>query len=379
MKSDLSSVDVRVLSRELDSLLKSARIDKIYQTGPRELKIGVHTKDSGSKDLVVAPNFLCLSSYKRPSPEKPSSFAMKLRKHLKGGFIREVRQHEFDRIVEVKIEHSNETYTLVIELFSKGNVILCSTDKTILDLMEWQKWRDRLLGVRQKYEYPPNKGNPLKLSHEAFDTLVSDASQREVVKVLASDLGLGGFYAEELCLKTGLDKNTPCSELGEIDRGNVYESVTGLLNRINSGELNPRVVYGKEGEPVDVIPLDSLQYRDYGTKEFSSFNDAVDEYFSRLESESIADDAGDRIKKKLEKLEHMREKQSEALEKLEKRSVEYKRVGDFLYQNMQSMEELTNFIKSARAKGLSDDQILNEIKSDTRVKKIEGYKLVLDI
>ena len=98
MKKQLTSFDLYVLSEELNGALKNARINKIYQIAERELRIKLHSAE-GSKDLIIAPNYLCISKYSRPVPREPTAFAMQLRKHLEGGFIRKISLHEFDCVL----------------------------------------------------------------------------------------------------------------------------------------------------------------------------------------------------------------------------------------------------------------------------------------
>jgi predicted ribosome quality control (RQC) complex YloA/Tae2 family protein len=162
VKSELSSVDLRVLVKELRPRLIGMRLDKAYQVGRKELVLKLFGR--GSADFVVAPNFMCVSSYKRPAPKTPSSFSMQLRKHLSAAFIRDVVQHGFDRIVEVHFDG----HILVLELFSRGNVIFCDKQMKILGLLEWQRWKDRMLGVGKTYEYPPSVVDPFVVDEEGF-------------------------------------------------------------------------------------------------------------------------------------------------------------------------------------------------------------------
>ena len=64
MKTQLTSVDLRFLTRELADTISGARIDKAYQLGEKELKVRFHAVNRGSMDLVLAPGYAAL---KRPS------------------------------------------------------------------------------------------------------------------------------------------------------------------------------------------------------------------------------------------------------------------------------------------------------------------------
>jgi len=343
MKSQLSSIDVRILSKEFEKIVNS-RIDKIYQISKRELKIRIHQAGKGSLDLVVAPNFLCISRYSRPAPKDASSFAMQLRKHLSGGFVRGVRQHGFDRILEFLIENKGKEYTLVVELFSKGNVLLLDSDKKIIGLLEWQKWKHRKLGVGQVYEYPPEGVDSAAIDAGEFSEILS-GSEKGIAATLATGLGLGGLYAEELCMSSGVDKNKISNELDKKEKKALFESLKKLLGR----GLEPRIVL-KNGEMVDIIPFQLETYKNFEQKELKSFNDAVDEYFSRQEFEEKEDRAESGFEEKLNQLKEIEQGQRKSLDQMGEKSEEYRKVGDLIYQNLQDVDSAVGMVKKKELK-----------------------------
>ncbi|HEX55027.1 MAG TPA: fibronectin-binding domain-containing protein, partial [Candidatus Altiarchaeales archaeon] len=202
MKEGLSSIDIGILAREFDQELKSGRIERIYQISERELKIRVYVRNKGSLDLIITPRYVCITKYERKAPRVASSFAMQLRKYLNGAFIKSVSQHKFDRIIEFELEKKDTRFFLVAELFSRGNVILCDSNRRIIGLLEWQKWSDRKLGVSNEYKYPPEVLNPLEIEFDKFKRILKN-SERSIVATLARDLGLGGIFAEEICINSG--------------------------------------------------------------------------------------------------------------------------------------------------------------------------------
>ena len=82
MKSEMSSFDIYAAVQEL-AVLKGARINKIYQVTPSELKLQLHIKGFGRTDLIIeVGKRIHLSEFTRPSPKHPSNFAMTLRKYF---------------------------------------------------------------------------------------------------------------------------------------------------------------------------------------------------------------------------------------------------------------------------------------------------------
>ncbi|MBN2013691.1 MAG: NFACT family protein [Candidatus Altiarchaeota archaeon] len=370
-KTGLTSFDVYFLVRELGGLLRSGRVDKVYQISERELKVRLRIPVEGSSELVVAPNYLCLSRYPRDVPEQPSSFAMQLRKHLRGSLVREVRQHGFDRIVEFILERGDVSYTLVVELFSKGNVILCDAGWKILGLLEWQKWRDRRLAVGQRYEHPPAGRNPLEVDLAAFlDVLGS--SEKIVVSTLATDVGLGGLYAEEVCLRSGVGKEKASGELSDEEKMVLFQEIQKLLDSIEGGVLEPMIVLDEGGGYLDVLPSPLGVYEGCDKKKFPAFNDAVDAYFSEEAFSKRRDEREEKVRERLEKILKIEEKQRETIRRLEEKAVEYQMIGDLIYQKLTALNTLLEAVRGEKKKGAK----WSEIRETAAGKSFDGIRFV---
>jgi len=386
MKTELTSVDVFVLAKELNKILNYARIDKVYQIAERELIIRFYSQKTELRDFIIAPNYICVTKFSKEIPEQPTSFAMQLRKNLSGLFIKEVLQHEFDRIVEIGFGREDITHILFIELFSKGNVILCDKDGRILGLLERQKWKDRTLRVGLEYEYPPKTANPRQIGIERLKEVFKN-SKKNLVKTLAVDFGLGGFYAEEICLSTehSFDKNP--NDLSESEIKTIYESIHGIFQKIENDQIKPQIIYDQDKNMIHVSPLDSNTYKDSDKKYFTSFNEAIDEYFSSQDFTKTVSTAKKNAEAKREKIELIKKQQEETITKLEKDSERYQKIGDQIYQNNQIIEKIVNSIESARKKGLTDKEIIEKfregaekgIKEAKFVKSLNKNELVLDL
>ncbi len=152
----MKSLDLRYMVSELSQALAGGRIQKIYQYAGGELLLEVHAPGKGTSWLSVGPDAIFLSTHRRPSPEAPPGFCMLLRKRLAGSRIDGIRQHAFDRVVEVLAGGC----VLVCELVPPGNVILCDGFYTIIMPMKAHRYRDRQLVPRARYAFPPGREEP---------------------------------------------------------------------------------------------------------------------------------------------------------------------------------------------------------------------------
>jgi predicted ribosome quality control (RQC) complex YloA/Tae2 family protein len=357
VESELSSVELRVLVREIKGILAGARVDKVYQVGERELVVRLYGR--GSLEFVAAPNFMCVTRYRRPSPRQPSSFAMQLRKNLKGEPILDVSQHGFDRIVEVVFPER----ILVFELFSKGNVILCDSDHMILGLLDWQKWRHRTLGVGRAYEYPPEVANPFNVNVGDFADIMS-SSDKGVASTLATRFSLGGYYAERVCAQANTD---PKAGYGEIDGAALFEAFTSFIGDVD-GAVDARLVDGR------VVP-----FGETGGVHYDSFNDAVDDYYSTMQVAEVERESESKLTSERERLERMLAKQGQALERAREGVECEKSKGDLLYQRMSELNEVAKVVREGRGGDLGDDEIMAKLGDYGFARGLEGYKLTLEL
>jgi predicted ribosome quality control (RQC) complex YloA/Tae2 family protein len=229
----------------------------------------------------------------------------------------------------------------------------------ILGLMEWQKWKDRKLGVGQKYEYPPAAKDPFALDFPGLRAIVS-SSEKKVVSVLATDAGLGGTYAEEACRLSGIDKDRPAKDLANSEMDALFDSFSAVRERIRNGPPQPSKVY-LDGKHLDVAPLDLTIYGEYEKKAFPTFNEAVDEYFSKEEFSSEQNDKEKKYLKELAKLEDIESKQRGIIERFEKEGVDLQVEGDLIYQKYAAIEQIINIVKDARSKDFSWEDISGKL------------------
>ena len=187
MKESMSSVDIAAIVTELQELV-GARLVKAYQQGSEEIRLKLHQKDKGSLDLIIeAGRRIHLTKYKRPSPRMPSNFAMFIRKHLDGGRIARIQQLDFDRIVELTIERWDKRIRVIAELLPRGNIVLVDENGDIMLPLRRKSFSTREIKVRKRYELPPARINPLRMSELELENLCKSAAQdKDTVRFLAS-------------------------------------------------------------------------------------------------------------------------------------------------------------------------------------------------
>lgn len=176
---------IRRSAAELDAALKGGKINRVSQADKDEVTLIIYTGKSTVK-LVLSTNAsnarVCLSATeKEPAPVAPN-FCMLLRKHLLGAEILSVSQHEFERIVEIRLrctgDFSRCERVLVCEIMGKYSNLVLTENGTILGALKTTSLEDNvkrvlLSGAKYVYPLPQDKLSPfdaegLKARTEAF-------------------------------------------------------------------------------------------------------------------------------------------------------------------------------------------------------------------
>lgn len=357
----MSSVDVHAVVGELQFLV-DAKLEKAYQHTADEIRLRLQAFKAGKHDLVIeAGRRLHLTGHPRESPKLPPPFPMILRKYTMGGRVTRIEQHDFDRIVEIDIVRAGVRNTLVIELFSQGNVVLLDQDRRILMPLRSIKMRDRDVLRGAQYEFPPPQVSPMGLTAGTLKALF-EQSDRDVVRTLATGTSIGGAYAEEALALAGVDKNRPARGLAEGEVELVARGVRELFGPLAEGRLRPNIVV-RDGREIDVLPIELGRYAGDQKTYFDTFNRALDEYYGKR---IVAAAKAVVVEKKAEKLgvlERRLRQQEDAIARFEKEEKEHVGRAELVYGEYAAVDGIIRVIGGARAKGISWDEIRQILKN----------------
>jgi len=365
MKESLSYIEVNALVRELKNL-SGAKVENIYHPTKDELVINLY---SGQKVilLIKLPNFVTLTQFKRENPQMPSHFCMFLRKYLTNARIVGVSQPGAERVIEFEFKKADQKYFLIVELFSEGNIIICDKDKKILVPLHAQTWKDRIVRAKQQYSLPPKNFDAENFDFAVFKQVIMDAERNQIVKSLAVALGLGGTYAEEVCMRAGIPKDKNPKELTDDELRLVFNAFNMILEKSREETLSPNIIFENE-TPVDVQPFELEIYANKKKKLFESYTEAIDSFFTGKTVKKITKSTDDKTLLEIMKQESLLRQHKAYLEELKEKSVLLKKEADWVYQHFQDVQEILETLTSARAKNVPWPEILLAIEK----KKAEG-------
>ena len=348
----MSSFDVLAVTAELRALV-GGFVDKVYQRED-ELMLKVNVPAAGRRELYCkVGGWLCLREVP-DKPETPPQFAMTLRQHLDNARITTIEQRGFDRIVTLSFDRGSR---LVFELFGKGNVVLAAGE-TAVAVFRRATFRDRTVGPRMPYEFPPATANPLDMTPETF-AATATAAKGSIVKVLAGGMNLGGQYAEEVCLRAGVDKSSRIADASDPRLLAVHDAIQGLARDVR-GSPRPQVVL-EGGTPVDVTPVPLRQHESAERRAFPTFSEALSFFLDHASPKAAPEeDATAKVRRRIEQ-------QEASVRELRDEAVRAEALAQFLYAHYPVFDEL---IRKAREDTLEVGGAVSAVDHERHVARV---------
>lgn len=335
MKKEMSSFDVRSIVTEL-APLEGAHMDKIHHWGGSVL-FRLNVPGQGKRELLFQDRrWLYCPSSKPETPATPSAFASYLRKYVDNARVGRARQIGFDRIVEVPLTKSDGDYSLMIELFGGGNVLLVK-DGVIQNCLVHKTLRDRKTRPGEPYVMPKSRFDPT-VSTEADFLASFRTSEADTVRTLATAVNLGGQYAEEVCARAGVDKSAPAKDVDDATVARMHAAMVGIVQRVL--EDPQPTAYLKDGRIEDFAPVLLESRSGLEAKGFGTLSEVVEEYL-RETGEAVEDAYVDPA---VEKLNKRIAKQEETCVDYREQEAGYRRRAEALYTDYQKASELLSVL-----------------------------------
>lgn len=271
--------------------LENCKVEKIHQPSKDEIIVFFKKDRKNVKVLFcINPQFprVHITEQSRENPAISPSFCMSLRKHIGGGRLIEVSQINLDRIVEFKVEGSDELgypviYYLIIEIMGKhSNIILLNSDKMIIDCIKhvgssMNRYREVLPGVL--YVMPPQGGkvNILDLSEKEIKSILSNKPEMTALKsVTSSFTGFSTTFAREIT--RGFSEIKVC-ELSSQQKEIILSNLLYYIAKIKSADYK-NIVFYKDSSMIDYYVFPLFEYSQLKSECYQSSGKLLDDYYS---------------------------------------------------------------------------------------------------
>ena len=327
MKRDFSCIELFFVVRELQVFVGS-RVSKVFQCSDKHFGVQCFKTGVGRIILnILRPGLLWFGSSKSVSGD--FGFGKNVSRQIDGCKIVAISQVGSERIVRFDLKAGEKFCVLYVELFGKGNVMVCNADNKMLSVWETQVWKEREFKTGSEYLLPKKSMNVFDVSEGEFADVLKRVGE-SVSKTLASDVGIGRVYAEEVCLLSGIDKNK--SRLVDEEILLLYANLVSLVKR----EVDARVVF-VNAEVKDIIPFPLKVYESFEQTSHSSYCAGLDSVLSKVIAAEESAKVSSVFDSKKRKLENVIEIQKIHLSALEKEVRDSLRKGEVMYENYQKL------------------------------------------
>jgi predicted ribosome quality control (RQC) complex YloA/Tae2 family protein len=354
--------------------LLGKRLANVYDLSERTYLFKFAGQSSTEKAMLLLDSGtrFHLTNYVRNVPDLPSPFAMKLRKHIRTKRLEGINQLGYDRVVDFKFGSGEAVNHILLELYSGGNVVLTDANYEVIALLRSHQFsEDVVLKVGEIYpvasatnletqinstsitgpcENVTNFRNWIE-SRKAIqnDSTVVAGTEKEKEKtnakkskglnlkqlLVTKESGishLGPEIIEHCLLDAGIKQNAKMDLVKQLSDEQISsllstlkEKGIALLDSLDSPTpqtpvpesdttgSNGFIIFEKNNPTNynEFTPILLNQHKDFQVQEFSTFSQAVDEYFYKIEDQKMVKELHSReetAKKKIAKVQEDQEK-----------------------------------------------------------------------
>jgi predicted ribosome quality control (RQC) complex YloA/Tae2 family protein len=310
---ELSGIELHYLVNKISPKVSSGYyVSDISSITKNTILLKLHHPAEPNIMLMVSTKGIWFTNKKYRQVEE-NQFVKVLSGEIERAKISSVSQPGSERIFFLYfVNRANEERKLIVEIFGKGNIILCDETMKILWLLNPIEVRHRTLRTGSEYVLPPKRGEDvLQISLESMKKNASlQPNNTEVVKWLGNCTSLPRKYLEEILLQSAI--NTKYANiLSDNDIEIIYEKTKEITNKIiDEKNHEPSVILDKLGLAVDTSPIPMS--KEANVKKVETYMDGIDQVLSNeilTIGRNLKTEEADR---KILELEHDLEEQNKA-------------------------------------------------------------------
>jgi len=334
---ELSGIELHYLVNKISSKITSSYyVSNIGSITKNSILLKLHHPTESDINLIVSTKGIWITSKKYKQMEENQLLSI-LSREIERAKINSVSQPGSERIFFLHfINKDNKERKLVIEIFGKGNIILCDESMKILWILNPVEVRHRILKTGLEYVLPPNRGEDVfQVTLEGMKkSRQTQPENTDLVRWLSKCTSLPRKYVEEILLHSGISTKY-ANNLSDNDVQIIYDNTKEITSKvIDETNHEPSIIVDKLGLAIDASPI--VMSGDSNAKKVESYMDGIDQVLSNeiiSIGRSLKTEETDR---KILELEHDLEEQNRAKTQVITRSQNLRRVAHEL-MNLSSM------------------------------------------
>ncbi|KAG7533630.1 NFACT protein C-terminal [Arabidopsis thaliana x Arabidopsis arenosa] len=427
VKVRMNTADVAAEVKCLKRLI-GMRCSNVYDISPKTYMFkllnssGITESGESEKVLLLMESGVRLhtTAYVRDKSNTPSGFTLKLRKHIRTRRLEDVRQLGYDRIIVFQFGLGANAHYVILELYAQGNIILTDSEYMIMTLLRSHRDDNKGFAIMSRHRYPieicrvfeRTTVSKLQESLTAFSLKDHEAKQIEpkeqnggkkggksndstsaklytLKNILGDALGYGPQLSEHIILDAGLIPTTKLSEDKKLDDNEIQLLVQAVivfedwLEDIINGQKVPEgyILMQKQILANDTpsesggvkkmydefcsILLNQFKSRVY--EKFETFDAALDEFYSKIESQRSEQQQKAKEDSASQKLNKIRQDQENRVQILKKEVNHCVNMAELIEYNLEDVDAAILAVRVALAKGMGWDDLARMVKEEKKL------------
>jgi predicted ribosome quality control (RQC) complex YloA/Tae2 family protein len=272
----LNNIELFHQTRWLNTNLRDYYVNNVYWAiVSRAIVIRLHHPTYPEKRLVIDSGRAIWVTETKLEEEGADQLLRQFRKFLSRGKISKIEQFDTERIISIEFVGSIAR-KLIVEFFSRGNIILVDERNVILAALEYFQTRHRTIAPGKEYTTPPERGmDPLKVEVKHFRPILK--YEDDFRKWVGKNLALPKKYVDMLPKLIGVKDGTLGRELDEEKLLKILDKIKGFFIEEN---IKP-TIYLDDSEVVDFSIL-PYNFEGLKSEEIGSLNEAIDKIYTKL-------------------------------------------------------------------------------------------------
>ncbi|KAJ3312320.1 hypothetical protein HDV04_003213 [Boothiomyces sp. JEL0838] len=335
MKQRFSALDISVMVGELAPKLVGMRLANLYDINARTLLLKFQKPEKKEMVLLESGVRIHTTNYVRNKEQTPSGFNVKLRKHLRTRRLNSLKQLGQDRRIDLEFGEGEYSFHLIIEFFAAGNIILTDYEYRIMSVLRTVELKDQdpvqvgnIYNMENIFMFKPiNMDILLKAITDPklpdISSKKAKAKVQNLRNLLRSTLGpsYGPSLIELTISKAGLDPQMTNLECFSDTNSKEFQGLLTAFENTDGMILEPAsenfrgyiVTENTETQDKSSVvydefhPFNPTHMNARVILEYESFNEAVDEFFSKIESQRLEQKAKQAEMHAIKKLEAVKQ------------------------------------------------------------------------
>ena len=289
------ALDGIFLSKVKNEIIKNGvgtRVDKVNQPTKDEIVLSLRGKGCNYKLLICvradSPR-VHFTSHQISNPPVPPMFCMLMRKYLTGALLKDVRQHQLDRILFLDFDATNEIgdkieLTICVEIMGKYSNMILIKDGRVVDAIKrvdltTSSVRQILPGIEYKLPLQQGKLNLKENSvDEIADCIIGKQDKKLSSAVIETVQGISPVISREISFVVTAD-DAPVYSLGEAEILTLKNVLSDIRTNLDSSS-DVYMLKEQNGKPKDMSHMPIGQYDGFlESEKYDSPSELLDDFY----------------------------------------------------------------------------------------------------